>query len=384
MKARFNNLFKQLRKKPDGLQSAVEHGEHFPLWLRKPPVTQVQLRPHARQSFSFGGDFSEPSNHNKEQQLCRPTRMCPGPTLSSTARNVHTLGGSPDDTIFALSTPAGRGGLCVVRISGKKASSALQLMLRGRKSLPRPRTATVCEVCHPTQGEVLDKGMVLFFPAPRSFTGEDVVELHLHGSVAVTQAVLAGLGHIQGLRPAQPGEFTRRALLNGKLDLVEAEGLADLLAAGTEVQRKLALRQMGGDASRLYETWRATLVRCLAHTEAFIDFGEDEEIPEQALRGALEDAKSVAMEIRKHCNDARCGEIIREGVQIVLAGPPNAGKSSLLNALARRPAAITNAKPGTTRDLLQVALYLSLSLSLSVYVIVCLCVYVCMCVREGE
>ena len=280
-------------------------------------------------------------------------------------RYVHSLGGSSEDTVFAVSTPPGRGGVAVVRVSGPLAGNALvQISKGGSKDagshlLPKPRMAQVRNFVDPEAGEVLDRGIVLWFPGPASFTGEDVVELHLHGSMAVVQAVLRVLGGVRGLRAAEPGEFTRRSLLNGKMDLVEAEGLADLLSAETEVQRKVALRQMGGEASRLYDRWREVLIRSLAHVEAFIDFGEDEEIHQEVLSGVVQDAKRVASEIRTLCDDARCGEIVREGLKIVLAGPPNAGKSSFLNALAKRPAAITNARPGTTRDILQVNMDLS-------------------------
>jgi len=268
------------------------------------------------------------------------------------ALNKYALGGATDETIFALSSPPGRGGVSVIRLSGPDAGAALRMMTK--RKLPAARQAAVCSLLHPVTGILLDRGMVLWFPSPRSFTGEDVAELHLHGSTAVVQAVSDALAKIDGLRPAQAGEFSRRALLNGKMDLVEAEGLADLLAAGTETQRKLALRQMGGHTSQLYESWRSKLVRSLAHVEAFIDFGEDEEIHEEVLSSVVEEARGLARELRAFLDDARCGEILRDGLRIVLAGPPNAGKSSLLNAIAKRPAAITSATPGTTRDVLEV------------------------------
>lgn len=290
-------------------------------------------------------------------------RSLPGPLVwhGCGQRFVHSLGGSSEDTIFAVSTPPGRGGVAVVRVSGSLAGDALMQISKGASShtMPKPRVAHVRSLVDPQAGEILDRGIVLWFPGPASFTGEDVAELHLHGSMAVVQAVLRILGGMHGLRAAEPGEFTRRSLLNGKMDLVEAEGLADLLAAETEVQRKVALRQMGGEASRLYDRWREKLIRSLAHVEAFIDFGEDEDIHHEVLSGVVADAKRVASDIRAHCDDSRCGEIVREGLKIVLAGPPNAGKSSLLNTLAKRPAAITNARPGTTRDILQVSMDLS-------------------------
>ncbi len=202
---------------------------------------------------------------------------------------------------------------------------------------------------------MLDRGLVLFFPGPASFTGEDVAEFHVHGGRAVVAAVLAALSEIEGFRPAEAGEFTRRAFGNERLDLTQVEGLADLVTAETEAQRRQALRQSDGSVGRLYEGWRRRLVRARALIEAELDFADEEDIPASASSGAWALAEAVRQEIVNHIEDRR-GERVREGVEIVVAGPPNAGKSSLVNAIARRDVAIVTAEPGTTRDMIEVRL----------------------------
>jgi len=257
------------------------------------------------------------------------------------------------DTIFAPATPAGRGGVAVLRISGPGAGPALQA-LTGRP-LPAPRLATLAELRDPADGTMLDRGLVLWFPGPASYTGEDVVELHLHGGRAVTRGVVEALARLDGLRPAEPGEFTKRAFLAGKLDLTEAEAVADLVDAETRAQRLQALRQLGGELGRLYEGWRSSLMRALAMTEAALDF-PDEGLPPDLAAEAERIVADVSAAIAAHLHDAGRGERLREGVHIAILGPVNAGKSSLLNALARRDAAIVSDRPGTTRDVVEVAL----------------------------
>ncbi|OWJ66254.1 tRNA uridine-5-carboxymethylaminomethyl(34) synthesis GTPase MnmE [Inquilinus limosus] len=257
------------------------------------------------------------------------------------------------DTIFAPATPAGRGGVAVLRISGPGAGPALQA-LTGRP-LPAPRLATLAELRDPADGAPLDRGLALWFPGPASYTGEDVVELHLHGGRAVTRGVVEVLSRIGGLRPAEPGEFTRRAFLAGKLDLTEAEAVADLVDAETRAQRLQALRQLGGALGQLYEGWRSALMRALAMTEAALDF-PDEGLPPDLVAEAERIVAGVSAAIAAHLDDAGRGERLREGVHIAILGPVNAGKSSLLNALARRDAAIVSDRPGTTRDVVEVAL----------------------------
>ena len=258
------------------------------------------------------------------------------------------------DTIYALATAPGRGGVAVIRVSGPQAAAAL-LALARRETLPPPRKAVRSWLTHPLTGAPLDDGLALWFPAPASFTGEDVVELHLHGGRAVVRGVAEALSALASLRPAEPGEFTRRAFLNGKLDLTAAEGLADLIDADTEAQRVQALRQLGGALASLYDGWRAELVNILAYQEATIDF-PDEEIPsdlDEAARGRI---AGLAKALRAHLADDRRGERLRDGVHIAIVGPPNAGKSSLLNVLAKREAAIVSEQAGTTRDVIEVHL----------------------------
>ncbi len=256
------------------------------------------------------------------------------------------------DTIYALSTAPGRAGIAVIRLSGIAAGETLAA-LAGK--LPPPRRATVARLRDPASGEVIDEGVVLFFPAPQSVTGEDVAELQVHGSAAVIAALLKLLGARQDLRLAEPGEFTRRAFENGKLDLTAAEGIADLVAAETAAQRRQALRQLAGELGALYEGWRGRLLRALAHVEAEIDFPEEGLPPELGARMRNEIAQ-LRTEIAAHLDDAHRGERLRDGVAVAIIGPPNAGKSSLMNALARRDVAITSAIAGTTRDVIEVAL----------------------------
>ncbi|PWC63603.1 tRNA modification GTPase MnmE [Azospirillum sp. TSH7] len=256
-------------------------------------------------------------------------------------------------TIYALATAPGRSGVAVVRISGPEAGSALAA-LTGRP-LPAPRCAVLTKLRDPRTGDALDDALVLRFTAPASFTGEDVVELHLHGGRAVVTGVIEALATLPGLRLAEPGEFTRRAFENGKLDLTEAEAVADLIDAETTAQRRQALRQMEGALGKLYDGWRERLTRALAHIEADIDFAEDD------LPGGVADAvrpviAGLADEIAAHLDDGGRGERLREGLHIAIVGAPNAGKSSLLNAIARRDAAIVSARAGTTRDIIEVHL----------------------------
>jgi tRNA modification GTPase len=207
-------------------------------------------------------------------------------------------------------------------------------------------------------GEVIDDGLVLFFPGPASVTGEDVVELHLHGSRAVLEAVTAVLAAQPGCRLAEPGEFTRRAFEHGKLDLTEAEAVADLVAAETSAQRRQALRQLEGELGRLYDTWRGQLLQAGALVEAVIDF-PDEGLPETLDAAARETVAALIDEIDRHLADNRRGEIMRDGVSVAIVGPPNVGKSSILNVLAQRDAAITSSIAGTTRDVIEVRLDLA-------------------------
>ena len=257
------------------------------------------------------------------------------------------------DTIFALASGAVPSGIAVIRVSGPGAEEAM-VKITG-SPLPKARRATRASLRSPASGEVLDQGLVLWFPGPRSFTGEDVAELQVHGGRSVVRGLLEALADLPGLRPAEAGEFSRRAFESGKLDLTEVEGLADLVHAETAAQRRQALRQMGGALGELYESWRARLLRGQAHFEATIDFS-DEDLPADVEQGVRADMAAVAEEIAVHLRDDRRGEILRDGLRIAIIGPPNAGKSSLLNLLARREVAIVSETAGTTRDVIEVHL----------------------------
>jgi tRNA modification GTPase len=256
-------------------------------------------------------------------------------------------------TIYALATPAGKSGVAVIRLSGPQATTALE-QLTGRTH-PAPNSFYFSSFYRPQTRELIDRGLALYFKAPQSFTGEDVVELHTHGSLAVIREMLETLSHIQGLRPAEAGEFTRRAFTHGKMDLTEAEGLADLIEASTSKQKSQAMRQMEGHLSRYYGELRQRMLLALAHMEAYIDF-PDEEIPESVLHGLTAEVDELKATIESALRDDRRGQALREGLHIVILGAPNAGKSSLLNTLAQRDAAIVSQQAGTTRDVIEVHL----------------------------
>jgi tRNA modification GTPase len=258
------------------------------------------------------------------------------------------------DTIFALASGAGRGAIAVMRLSGAGAGA---VVARLAGALPPPRLASLRRLRAPADGHTLDRALVLWFPGPASYTGEDCAELHLHGGRAVVAAVAAALAEL-GARPAEPGEFTRRAFLNQRLDLTAAEGIADLIAAETEAQRRQALRQADGALARLLEAWTGRLTRLLAHQEAAIEFADDD-LPSDLGDRARAGAAALRAEIAAHLADGGQGERMREGVVVAILGAPNAGKSSLLNALAGREAAIVSARAGTTRDVVEVRLDLA-------------------------
>jgi tRNA modification GTPase len=254
------------------------------------------------------------------------------------------------DTIFALSSAPGRAGIAVIRVSGPEAATIYRVLTQ--RSLPAPRIAILVRLLDPADGGLMDEGLALWFPGPRSYTGEDSVEFHVHGGVAVVSVVLESMGRVEGARPAEPGEFTRRAFLSGKIDLTEAEGVIDLIDAETSAQRRQALRQAGGALGALYDHWRDRLVAVLAHFEAVLDF-PDEELPEDVVGRLKDNILGLDDEISLHLDDNRCGERLRNGVRIAIIGPPNAGKSSLMNLLAQRDVAIVSETAGTTRDVIE-------------------------------
>lgn len=256
------------------------------------------------------------------------------------------------ETIYAPATPRGRGGVAVIRISGPRAGDALKVL--SSKAPGRTRLAELRELSDPATGTLLDQALVLFFKGPHSFTGEDVVELHLHGGLAVVDSVVEGLGKIEGLRFAEAGEFSRRAVENGKFDLSAAEGIADLIEAETSAQQAQAVRQMKGAFGAQCDAWRDQLVHALAYVEADIDFA-DEDLPEELSASVLPGLTGLLEEMKGFLADRR-GEQVRDGIFVAVVGPPNAGKSSLVNALARRDAVIVSEEAGTTRDVVEVRL----------------------------
>ncbi|KAJ1947388.1 tRNA modification GTPase gtpbp3, mitochondrial [Kickxella alabastrina] len=222
---------------------------------------------------------------------------------------------------------------------------------------PRPRQAQLTRIHHPTdRTNTLDRGLCLFFPSPNSYTGEDMAELHVHGGTAVVGAILQALGSLPGMRLAEAGEFSRRAFDSGKMDLTEIEGVADLVNAQTEEQRRMAVRQAGGELHRMYDRWRTQLVGARAQMEAFIDFSEDENIEDGVVPQARAGVQVLGAAVRRHLDDRRRGELLRDGVELCIVGPPNAGKSSLLNRLALRQVAIVSEVAGTTRDIVEATL----------------------------
>ncbi len=257
------------------------------------------------------------------------------------------------DTIFAPATAAGRAGIAVIRVSGPGADAALKALTR--QDPPAERHAVLRTLYGKGTTDRIDVGLVLRFPAGASYTGENVVEFQIHGGRAVSAAVINALAELPGLRFAERGEFTRRAVENGRLDLTQAEAIADLVEAETEAQRRQALNQLEGRLGELYEGWRARLIRAAAWIEAGIDFPE-EEVPATVIAQGDVTLRAISDEIREHLNDGRRGEILREGLHVAVLGPPNAGKSSLVNALAKREVAIVAESAGTTRDVIEVRL----------------------------
>ncbi|TPL35262.1 tRNA uridine-5-carboxymethylaminomethyl(34) synthesis GTPase MnmE [Mesorhizobium sp. B2-4-6] len=255
------------------------------------------------------------------------------------------------DSIVALSSGRLPAGLAVIRVSGPKTRFVVETIAGTVKD-----RFTTLRKLRAADGSVIDHGLVLFFPGPGSFTGEDVAEFQVHGSRAVAAKMLETITGFEGVRHAEPGEFSRRAFLNGRLDLVETEALADLVNAETEAQRRFALRNADGAQSGLYSNWRRRLIHARAMIEAEIDFADEEDVPGSVSDAVWSDVSAIIGEIDRHVEGFKAAEIIRDGFEVVILGAPNAGKSSLFNALARRDAAIVTDEPGTTRDLLEVAM----------------------------
>ena len=260
-----------------------------------------------------------------------------------------------NQTIYALSTVYGKSGVAVIRVSGAKAKEAVAKLTNVKVKGLKPRYAYFTDIKDIVSRETLDKCLLLYFKSPHSFTGEDIVEFQTHGSKAVIASVLENLSKIPDFRMAEPGEFSRRAFHNGKMDLTEAEGLADLIDSETSEQQKYAMRQMEGGLKNLYDGWREELIKIMAYLEAYIDF-PDEDIPQELVDKLLNDVFKLKTAISEHLNTDSIGERLREGFRVVIVGPPNAGKSSLLNTVVNREAAIVSSIAGTTRDAVDVHL----------------------------
>ena len=258
-------------------------------------------------------------------------------------------------TIYALSSGPGLAGVAVVRVSGKETSNVIKLITND--DLPTPRVATLRKMNNINTNELIDEGLIIWFPGPDSYTGEDLAEFHVHGSRAVVVALHETISKIQNCRLAEPGEFTKRAFQNGKINLLKAESIGDLISSETEIQRKQAIKIMNGNSSDKFNSWREKLLKILSYVEAKIDFPE-EDLPKDVLHEITENAKRVSSEIQKVLKDQKVGEIIREGFKIAIVGPTNAGKSSLLNYLSKRDVAIVSEIAGTTRDVIETHLNL--------------------------
>ena len=256
-------------------------------------------------------------------------------------------------TIYALSSGPGISGLAVIRISGKDTKKVIKYLTG--KNLPKPRVATLRKIIGKNNSELIDEGIILWFPAPQSYTGEDMAEFHIHGSRAVINAIHDIISNIKNCRMAEPGEFTKIAFQNGKINLIKAESIGDLISAETEIQRRQAIKIMSGHSSKKFNSWREILLKILSNIEAKIDF-PDEDLPKNILKNIKKNSEKVKNEIIKILNDQKIGERIREGFKIAIVGPSNAGKSSLLNYLSRREVAIVSEVAGTTRDIIEVHL----------------------------
>ncbi len=258
-------------------------------------------------------------------------------------------------TIYALSSGPGISGVAVIRVSGKNTSKVIKKLTGS--NLPVPRVATLKKFNKNGQKNLIDEGVIIWFPGPNSYTGEDLAEFHVHGSRAVINAMHTAISKIKNCRLAEPGEFTKRAFQNGRINLLKAESIADLISSETEIQRKQAVKIMSGRSSEKFNSWREKLIKILSNIEAKIDFPE-EDLPKNIMRDIQKISNNVLAEIKKTLNDQKVGERIREGFKIAIVGPPNSGKSSLLNYLSKRDAAIVSEIAGTTRDVIETHLNL--------------------------
>ena len=253
-------------------------------------------------------------------------------------------------TIYALSTGPGISGIAIIRVSGNDTKNVIKLLTNA--TVPKPRVATLRKINKINTSELIDEGIILWFPGPESYTGEDMAEFHMHGSKAVIDALHASISEVENCRLAEPGEFTKLAFQNGKINLLKAESIADLISAETEIQRQQAIKIMNGKSADKFNNLREKLLKVLSHVEAKIDF-PDEDLSENILKNIKKNSNEVSIEVKKILDDQKVGERIREGFKIAIIGPTNAGKSSLLNHLSNRDAAIVSEIAGTTRDVIE-------------------------------
>ena len=253
-------------------------------------------------------------------------------------------------TIYALSTGPGISGVAIIRVSGPETKIVISKLTNG--SFPEPRVATLKKINKINTNELIDEGLILWFPAPESYTGEDMAEFHVHGSRSVIEALHSAIAQVENCRLAEPGEFTKIAFQNEKINLLKAESIADLISSETEIQRQQAIKIMSGKSSSKFNSWRERLLKILSNVEAKIDF-PDEDLPDDVLNDIKINSEKIKSEIQKILNDQKVGERIREGFKIAIVGPTNAGKSSLLNYLSRREVAIVSEIAGTTRDVIE-------------------------------
>ena len=258
-------------------------------------------------------------------------------------------------TIYALSSGPGKSGVAIIRVSGLEAKNVLKTLTKG--DLPKPRLATLKKINKINSNELIDEGLILWFPAPQSYTGEDMVEFHVHGSRAVIEAILVSISKIENCRLAEPGEFTKIAFQNEKVNLLKAESVSDLILSETEIQRQQAIKIMSGKTSDRFNLLRDKLLKILSNVEAKIDFPEDD-LPKDVIKNIKTDSKNIRDEIQKILNDQKVGERIREGFKLAIVGPANVGKSSLLNYFSKRDVAIVSEIAGTTRDVIEAHLNL--------------------------
>ena len=259
-------------------------------------------------------------------------------------------------TIYALSSGPGLSGVAVIRISGTDTKNVVKKLTRG--NFPEPRIATLKKINNINTNELIDEGIIIWFPGPESYTGEDMAEFHVHGSVAVIKALQNSISQIENCKIAEPGEFTKLAFQNNKINLLKAESIGDLIAAETEIQRKQALNIMSGKNHKKFSQWREGLLKILSNVEAKIDF-PDEDLPKDILKSIKKNSEIIKLQIKKTLEDQKVGERIREGFKIAIVGPTNAGKSSLLNYLSKREVAIVSEVAGTTRDVIETHLNLN-------------------------